>query len=175
MRTRGLKTIAVVALAGVAIAGAARLHAQGGDHGRRGAFGRGFGGPGGVGFGLRGLGLTDEQRTQVKAIVEQHRGELRTARQRVGSAYKAQHAAVIAVPVDEGLIRAKSAELATAQTEAAIAQARVHSEMYQLLTPEQQAKAKELQAQRQARREGMRRRFHERRQQQPEQKQPQQQ
>ena len=52
MRTRVLKTIAVVAVAALAIAGAARLHAQRpGGHGRRGGFGRGFGGPGGVGFG----------------------------------------------------------------------------------------------------------------------------
>jgi protein CpxP len=160
MRARMVKVIAAVAVAALAVTGAARLHAQGepggpGGHGRWGAFGRG----GGFGLALRGLDLTEEQRTQVRAIVGQHRDELRAAGQKLGAAFKAQRDAVSAVPVDEGLIRAKSAELAAAQTDAALLHAKVHSEVYQLLTPEQQAKAKELKAQRDARRAERQQRF----------------
>ena len=60
------------------------------------------------------LDLTEEQRTQVKAIFEQHRDEGRKAGERVRAAFKAQQDAVTAIPVDEGAILAKSAELATA-------------------------------------------------------------
>lgn len=166
MTGRITKTVAAVALVGLTAAGAATMHAQAQPEGRRNhrMFGRGFGAER-SGVNLRALNLTDEQRGQVRAIYERHRAELRTAQQRLGAASRAQQDAVTAVPTDEGLIRSTGAELATAQTEAALVRARVHSDVYQVLTPEQQAKAKELKAQREARRAQTRERVEQRRQQ----------
>jgi Spy/CpxP family protein refolding chaperone len=53
--------------------------------------------------------------------------------------------------VDEGLIRSTSQQLAEAQADMAVLRARVHSEIWTLLTPEQRKKAEELKAQRDAR------------------------
>ncbi len=70
-RFRSITT--AVLLTGVLAGG---VYAQGGDQpGRRG--GRGPGGPGGVGLPLRALNLSDEQRTQIRTITEQHREQLR--------------------------------------------------------------------------------------------------
>jgi Spy/CpxP family protein refolding chaperone len=55
---------------------------------------------------------------------------------------------VESVPVNEALIRSTSQALATAQTDMALLQARIHNDVWSLLTPDQQAKAKELKAKR---------------------------
>lgn len=162
MSGRIRKTFAAAAVAVVAVAGGASVLAQGGP----GGFGhRGFGGPfgrAGVGLPLGALDLTDEQRTQVKGIFEQHRDEMRKAGERVRAAFRAQQDAVVAQPVDEGAIRAKSAELAAAQADAAIVRARIHSQVFQVLTPEQQQKAQELRAKRAERMNQERERFQQR-------------
>jgi protein CpxP len=172
MTGRVKAAMAAVAVTMAVVSGGASLFAQGGPDGpgRRGFGGRGFGGPGfarhgGFGLALRGLDLTDEQRTQVKSIFEQHRDELRKSAERVGAAFRAQREAVSAIPVDEGAIRATSAALAAAQTDSAVLQARVHGEVYQILTPEQQQKAQQLRTERQQRMKQARQRWQERRQQ----------
>jgi len=53
--------------------------------------------------------------------------------------------------VDESAIRAMSAEVAAVQADAAVLRAKVHQEVFSLLTAEQQARAKELRAQAQTR------------------------
>ena len=168
MTGRMKNTIAAAAVAVMAAAGGASVFAQGGPGGfghRR--FGGGpFGDARGAGLPLHALNLTDEQRTQVKGIFDQHRDEVRKAGERVRAAFKAQQDAVTTLPVNEGAIRAKSAELAAAQADAAVVRARIHSEVYQLLTPEQQQKAQELRTQREERMKQARERFQQRRQQQ---------
>ena len=66
-------------------------------------------------------------------------------------------------------MRTKAAELAAVEADAAVLHAKVHSEVFAVLTPEQQAKAAELKAQRQARvqqvKERVRERVQQRRQQ----------
>jgi Spy/CpxP family protein refolding chaperone len=64
---------------------------------------------------------------------------------------RSQSEAVMAVPVDESAVRARSAELAKVETDAAVLRARMHAEVYNVLTPEQQEKAKALRAEREAR------------------------
>jgi len=63
----------------------------------------------------------------------------------------AQRKAVATMPVDEELIRSTTRELANAQAEVAIQQARLRTEIFGLLTPDQQANAKKFQAEREAR------------------------
>jgi periplasmic protein CpxP/Spy len=139
-------------LAGVVAAGAA--YAQGPAPDGRGPGGRGPGGFGrGGGLPLRGLNLTDAQEQQVRTLTQQYREQNRAAGEKLRAAFDAQRNAVETVPVNEGLIRSTTQELAEAQTEAALQQARLHADIFALLTPEQQAQAKKLQAERQARRQ----------------------
>jgi Spy/CpxP family protein refolding chaperone len=100
---------------------------------------------------LRGLDLTEAQQQQVREIVQRHRDEMRTAGEQVGKALDEQRTAVETTPVNEGLIRSTTQALAEAQTDMALLQARIHSEVFSILTPEQQEKAKQLREQRESR------------------------
>lgn len=185
MRRRILAVTGAVAMAAMVTTGALQAQAQDGApgkparHERRGPggpFGGRFGGDGfGPGFGrggfrgplamLRQLELTDEQRSQVRQVMDGHRDELRAIGERLAAAHKAQHDAVTAATFDEQAVRAKSAELAEVTADAAVLRAKMHSEVFAVLTPEQQAKAAELEAQREARRQQFRERVRERMQQ----------
>jgi protein CpxP len=185
MRKGILAMTGAAAMAAMVATGVLQAQAQDGTpgqstrHERRGPdgrFGRGFG-PGGFGPGfgrggfggelglLRRLDLTEAQRTQVRQVMDGHRDELRAVGERLAAARKAQHDAVTAATLDEQAVRAKSAELAEVMADAAVLRARVHSEVFAVLTPEQQAKAAELKTQREARRQQMRERIRERMQQ----------
>jgi protein CpxP len=126
----------------------AGVYAQ--DPGRRGPMGRArhgmFGSPS-----LRQLDLTEAQREQVREIRQRYEAQRRDAGEQLRKAHQAQRAAVEALPVNEGLIRSTTQALATAQTEMALLHARVHSDVWAILTPEQQEKAKQLRAQRETR------------------------
>jgi protein CpxP len=142
--------------AALSIAGDQQNQAPAGD-GRQG--GPGFGGPGrgrGGPFGpggpmgplgglpLRELNLTDAQREQVRQIVDSRQQETRAIGERAMAAREALRAATTSPSFDEGLIRARAAELAAIDADMAVAQARIFADVYQMLTPEQQAKVKEL-------------------------------
>jgi Spy/CpxP family protein refolding chaperone len=135
----------------------------GGFIGRRGPGGPG--GPGGLALPLRGLGLSDTQREQVRTAVAAHRGEFDAIAARLRTARTALRDAVTAASFDEGAVRQKAADLAVVEADAAVLRAKVHSEVWALLTPEQQQKATQLQAERAKRRAQMRERFEQRRQQ----------
>jgi protein CpxP len=108
----------------------------------------GPGGPGGPfgmgGFALRGLDLTDAQRDQVKAIMESHRDEQKAIGDRMQAARKALHEAIAADTFDEAAIRAKAAEIGAVEADAAVLQAKIKSEVFAILTPEQVKKANQL-------------------------------
>jgi periplasmic protein CpxP/Spy len=122
----------------------------GGWQARHGRMHRGFGGFDRLA--LRQLDLTDAQREQVRSIFEQSRNEMRTAGEKLRTARRGLHDAAGAEAVDEAAIRTAAETLANAEAEAAIQRARVHAQVWQILTPEQQAKAKELRQQREQRR-----------------------
>jgi Spy/CpxP family protein refolding chaperone len=163
MRTTGRKSIAYLAAAALLAAGLGTAALAQGPEGRRG--GRGFGMHGRAGFPLGQLGLTDAQQQQVRDVMQKHREDIRAAAAKLREAQRAQREAVDAVPVNEGLIRSTSQALADAQTELALAQARSRSEVWTLLTPEQQEKAKALRAERENRMKERRERMEQRRQQ----------
>jgi Spy/CpxP family protein refolding chaperone len=136
--------------------------AQGGSALRRmgpGGPGHGFGpGPGGpfgmlgeFGRGLRQLDLSEAQREQLRGVMDSHRAEFQALGDRMRTAHEALDAVVTADSVDESAIRARSADVAAVQADAAVLRGKVHQEIFSLLTAEQQAKAKELKAQAQAR------------------------
>lgn len=124
---------------------------------------RGPGGPGGGALGgllavhpdlpLRALNLTDAQREQVRGILESHRAEAQSLRQRAGAAHQALRAATSAATVDEGAITQQSQAFSGLIAEAAVLRVRVRSEVLAVLTPEQQAEAARIAADRQARME----------------------
>jgi periplasmic protein CpxP/Spy len=139
-------------LAGV-VGGITFAQAQGPGGRGGGGFG-GFGGPGRGGPGgpgglpLRALNLSEAQQDQIKQLMEQYRTQNENIGAQLRTAMEAQRKAVDTIPVDEGLIRSTTQALVEAQTEMAIQQARLHSEIFALLTPDQQAQARKLQAER---------------------------
>lgn len=139
--------------------------------GREPGVGRGLGRPG-VGLPLGQLELTDAQRTQVRQLVQQHQQQTAPLVERLRTAADARRQAVEAVPVDEGRIRAASERLAQAQADLTVQQARLRNDIYALLTPEQQQRAQQLRAERDARVGQRRQRMQQRRQAQPQPRQP---
>jgi Spy/CpxP family protein refolding chaperone len=149
----GAGLIALTAVAGVFVQ--AQDQSQDPQAQTRGQKGRGpggpdgprrFGGPGGP-MGIlpmlgHDLGLTDAQRDQVKAIAESHKADWRALADRARTAHMALNEAVTTAPIDEALIRQKSSELAAVDADLAVARARAHAEVFQILTAEQKEKAK---------------------------------
>jgi periplasmic protein CpxP/Spy len=138
-------TIAGAVVAVVLVTGA--VFAQEPEARRSGA-GR-FGGPAGRGLpGVAGLDLTETQQQQIRDVRQRYREELQRAGEQVRQALEARRQAVEAVPINEGAIRATTQRIAEAQAEAAIVQARIHNDVWAVLTPAQQAQAETLKAQR---------------------------
>ena len=168
--TTMLRTTAIVSILAVSGLALATTFAQDGPPpGEPGAHRRGpgpggpdgFGGPGGPGGpmgllgefgpGLRALELTDAQREQIRGIAKTHEAEFREIGERLRTAHESVNALVTADTVDEAAIRARSGELSVVEADAAVMRARVHQEVFSVLTAEQQTKAKELRAQMQER------------------------
>jgi periplasmic protein CpxP/Spy len=121
-------------------------------------------GPGGPLGGLvEQLGLSDDQKTQVKGILQSHRDEWKALADRAFAAHQALQAAINADTIDEAAIRDKAAAVGTVEADIAVAHAHARGEIFRLLTPEQQAKAKELQTGMQRRMQGMRQHMGQRR------------
>lgn len=127
--------------------------AQGQSGARRMGPGRGPGGPGfGLGPGgpialpLRALDLSDAQREQVRGVMQSHQAAFKEIGDRMRQARQALDATIQADTVDEAAIRARAAEVAAVDADAAVLRARIRQEVYGLLTAEQQTKAKEIQA-----------------------------
>ena len=155
--------VAVLTLA--ALVGGASLVAQGRPGG-------GFGRHGGHGFmgsmaGLGQLGLSDDQRQQIHAALAGHRDEFKALFDRARTARQAQQAAVEQVPMNEQQVRAAAAEVSTVEADLAVLHARVHEQVFTLLTPDQQTKAKSLAAERATRRAQRRAEWQQRQQQAP--------
>ena len=154
--------LAVVTLAAVHTADAAEAQ-------RRGGRGASLGGPRGGGpVGallppLRRLDLSDEQREQVRTVIGESREAARTQLRETRTAREALAEAVAVGTVDEERIRTLAAELGRRAGDAAVRQAQVYAAVWQILTPEQQARADEFRAEREERRSARRERMEERR------------
>jgi periplasmic protein CpxP/Spy len=106
---------------------------------------------GGPGMEFRGLDLSDDQRAQLRKIREARQAEFKAAGEKLGAARQGMRALIEADSINESAIRAKSQEVAAAEAEVAILNAKVRAESMQILTSEQQAKLKELRTKRQQR------------------------
>jgi protein CpxP len=107
------------------------------------------GGPLGFGPGFRALDLTDDQKAQLKTIADSHSAEFKAAGEKIGAARQSMRALVDGDAINEGAIRAKSAEIAAAEADLMILNAKVRQESMQVLTAEQLAKLKEARTARQ--------------------------
>jgi Spy/CpxP family protein refolding chaperone len=113
---------------------------------------------------LRELNLTSAQQEQVRSLMQSRQDEMRPLAERAMTAREALHQATTSGTLDEGLVRTRASEVAAAEADIAVAQARLYADLFQVLTAEQQAKVKEIQTQRQERTQNRRERFEQRRQ-----------
>lgn len=103
---------------------------------------------GGPGMEFRGLDLTDDQRAQLRKIRDARQSEFKAAGEKLRAAREGMRRLIEADSINESAIRSKSQEVAAAEAEVAILNAKVRAESLQILTSEQQAKLKELRASR---------------------------
>jgi Spy/CpxP family protein refolding chaperone len=90
------------------------------------------------------LELTDQQREQVRAVHEVYREDVEALMDVMGVARGDLQNQVRADSFDETAIRQASARVAAVSADLAVLRARIHSDVQQILTPEQAAKAEEL-------------------------------
>jgi Spy/CpxP family protein refolding chaperone len=96
--------------------------------------------------GLAQLGLSDDQKQQIKGIVQGHKDELKGLAARMKQARRAV-ADSIANGDEDTAIRIKSGDLSAVQADLAVMGAKLRKQVFAVLTPDQQAKAKALQQQ----------------------------
>ena len=138
------------AVAVVALLVGGLVYAQGPRGGRPGGPG-GRGPLAGLGMPLRELQLTDAQKEQVRQIRSRHDAQIRDAMVRLETARRAQQKAVQTVPADEAQITSLTQDMVQAEVDAAIQASRLNSEIWTVLTPDQQSQLKKLREARQAR------------------------
>lgn len=103
-----------------------------------------------IGFFAKYLNLTDEQKAQMKAVVQKERPALQPLLEQVHQMEQQLK------PYEEGTYDAAKVQAAVAQQAQTLVQlkveeSRIHNELFQLLTAEQQSKLKEFEANREAR------------------------
>lgn len=175
---RAMTTVKLVAGAmalTLGLAGAATAQPGPGGPGGPDGPGRGGRGPGGPMMGgplggllglhpdlpLPALNLSDAQEEQVRTIMQGHRDEGRALAQKAQAALEGLRTATGSV-VDEGAAAQQGQALGAVISEAAVLRARVRGEVWAILTPEQQAEATKIQADRQQRQAQMRQRVQQR-------------
>lgn len=156
--TVGVLVVGLLATA-VAFAQGPRRGGPGGGRGMLGAAGPGRG----SGLALGALDLSEAQREQVREITRRYREQNQAVEKRLGDAMEKQRAAIEAVPANEALITSLTQDLVQAQVDLAIQQARLNTEIWSVLTPEQQAQATKNRADRQTRMEERRKEMEQRR------------
>jgi Spy/CpxP family protein refolding chaperone len=101
----------------------------------------------------RELNLTDGQKARVKEIFEAHRADgLGQAAQSSRAARRDLQLMIHDPSADESAIRGAASRAAQAEGDLAVERHKMFAEIYQILTPEQQEKAKALRDRAQARR-----------------------
>ncbi len=103
-----------------------------------------------MGFFSKALNLTDDQKTQMKAIMQKEHPAMKPLMQQ-------QHQIDLLLrqyvegPFDAAKVQALATQKSQIQAQLTVAETRVHNQMYQLLTPDQQTKLKELESNHEAR------------------------
>jgi protein CpxP len=103
-----------------------------------------------MGFFAKYLDLTDAQRAQAKAIIEKELPTIRPVMQQVHQMDQ-QLKQYVEGSYDDAKVQALVSQQAQTLVQLKVQETRIHNELYQLLTPDQQAKMKEFEAKREAR------------------------
>ncbi len=113
--------------------------------------GHGFGMEGhGMGFFAKYLDLTDDQRTQMKATLQKEHATLKPLMQQVHQ-MEVQLKQYEEGAYDAAKVQALVSGQAQTLVQLKVQEARIHNELFQMLTPDQQSKMKEFEANREAR------------------------
>jgi len=104
------------------------------------------GGPGGLALERldRELGFSDEQRTQIQALLKEERDANRTTFDNLFQAQQALDAAIMQVPADQNLVQTRAAEVSALQAQVSLAHAQAEARIFQLLSGDQQQKAQQF-------------------------------
>jgi periplasmic protein CpxP/Spy len=105
------------------------------------------------------LGLTEQQKSQAKALREGMRAQNQELFGTLRADKRELRAMIHSGSAEEAALRAQAAKVAAAEADLAVRKAQGAKQFLALLTPEQVKKFKELQAKREAKREGMFGRF----------------
>ena len=96
------------------------------------------------------LNLSDAQQTQMKTILQKERPAMKPLFQQSRQLEQQLHSFVEGT-YDDAKVRALATQKAQIEVEITVAQTRIHSELFQVLTADQQTKMKQFEATRQAR------------------------
>src|ERR1700684_255740 len=103
-----------------------------------------------MGFFAKDLDLSDAQRTQMKAILQKEHAAMKPQMQQLHQLQQ-QLKQYEEGAYDEAKVQSLVAQQSQALVQVKVQETRIHSELFQLLTPDQQAKMKEFEANREAR------------------------
>ena len=139
MKSRYFKTAAIVlalaVMAAIAVSQTVkRAHMRGDGM---------FGGPI-LGFYMHKLDLTDAQQAQAKAILEKEKPNFKTLMQQMADGHKQMRTLEESPTFDEPTVRAQASKQAQTMTDLIVEKARIHSQLFQILTPDQKTKMTQL-------------------------------
>ena len=103
-----------------------------------------------MGFFAKQLNLTDDQKTQMKAIMEKEHPTMKPLFQQQHQIDQ-QLRQFVEGPFDQAKVQALATQKAQVQAQLTVAETRIHNQLYQLLTPDQQSQLKQMQAKHEAR------------------------
>ncbi len=150
--TAAILSIVLVAMGAMFIFAQDGAAQKDGKRGKRGHFGKMKRG-GGMGMMFRGLDLTDEQKAQMKAIRQASRETMKPIREQMKANRQKLQTLSESGTFDEAQVQAIAAQQGALSAQMIVEKERVKSQIFNLLTPEQKAKAAEMKAQFQQKRQ----------------------
>src|SRR5262245_19468610 len=90
------------------------------------------------------LGLSVDQKEQIRGVLKSHAGEIEATMRASQSGHKALREAMAVQPLDEAKTRQQALALGEVRADGAVLRARIRSEIWPILTPDQQEKAREM-------------------------------
>ncbi len=103
-----------------------------------------------MGFFAKQLNLTDDQKAQMKAIMQKEHPTMKPLFEQERQ-INTQLRQYVEGTFDQAKVQALANQNAQLEAQLTVQETRIHNQMYQLLTPDQQSKLKDLEAQHEAR------------------------
>lgn len=101
-------------------------------------------------FMARKLNLTEDQKTQMKALMQKEHPAMKPLMQQQHQ-IDLQLRQYVEGNFDQAKVQALAAQKAAVQAQITVQETRIHNELYQLLTPDQQSQLKQMEAQHEVR------------------------